>query len=127
MVFCVPFYYFCSFQQTELDCHSFPGQLTVTRHLCHLYGCESPDQAQCIIYSQHQVQLLGHTGDRGQEGDALEAISQLYLTLGTERCVCSCTCCIVRTYVFNQKRERTFLESEDILTSPHFFKGLFQG
>ncbi|XP_037614448.1 SH3 domain and tetratricopeptide repeat-containing protein 1 [Sebastes umbrosus] len=63
-----------------LDC-----QLTVTRHLCHLYGCESPDQAQCIIYSQHQVQLLGHTGDRGQEGDAMEAISQLYLTLGTER------------------------------------------
>ncbi|KAM9335636.1 SH3 domain and tetratricopeptide repeat-containing protein 1 [Symphorus nematophorus] len=63
-----------------LDC-----QLTATRHLCHLYGCESPDQAQCIIYSQHQVQLLRRTGDRGQEGDALEAISQLYLTLGTER------------------------------------------
>ncbi|XP_034413692.1 SH3 domain and tetratricopeptide repeat-containing protein 1 [Cyclopterus lumpus] len=63
-----------------LDC-----QLTATRHLCHLYGCESPDQAQCIIYSQHQVQLLTHTGDRGQEGEALEAISQLYLTLGTER------------------------------------------
>uniref|UniRef100_A0A8C3ANX8 SH3 domain and tetratricopeptide repeats 1 n=1 Tax=Cyclopterus lumpus TaxID=8103 RepID=A0A8C3ANX8_CYCLU len=60
-------------------------QLTATRHLCHLYGCESPDQAQCIIYSQHQVQLLTHTGDRGQEGEALEAISQLYLTLGTER------------------------------------------
>ncbi|XP_075943245.1 SH3 domain and tetratricopeptide repeat-containing protein 1 [Anarhichas minor] len=63
-----------------LDC-----QLTATRHLCHLYGCESPDQAQCIIYSQHQVQLLRHTGDRGQEGEALVAISQLYLTLGTER------------------------------------------
>ncbi|XP_054457610.1 SH3 domain and tetratricopeptide repeat-containing protein 1 isoform X1 [Anoplopoma fimbria] len=63
-----------------LDC-----QLTATRHLCNLYGCESPDQAQCIIYSQHQVQLLRHTGDRRQEGDALEAISQLYLTLGTER------------------------------------------
>ncbi|XP_067435120.1 SH3 domain and tetratricopeptide repeat-containing protein 1 [Thunnus thynnus] len=60
-------------------------QLTATRHLCHLYGCESPDQAQCIIYSQHQVQLLRRTGDRGQEGDALEAISQLYLTLGTDR------------------------------------------
>ncbi|XP_076581787.1 SH3 domain and tetratricopeptide repeat-containing protein 1 [Chaetodon auriga] len=63
-----------------LDC-----QLSATRHLCQLYGCESPDQAQCIIYSQHQVQLLRCTGDRGQEGDALEAISQLYLTLGTER------------------------------------------
>ncbi|XP_071334259.1 SH3 domain and tetratricopeptide repeat-containing protein 1 [Trachinotus anak] len=63
-----------------LDC-----QLTATRDLCRLYGCESPDQAQCIIYSQHQVQLLRRTEDRGQEGDALEAVSQLYLTLGTER------------------------------------------
>ncbi|GLD66657.1 SH3 domain and tetratricopeptide repeat-containing protein 1-like protein, partial [Lates japonicus] len=63
-----------------LDC-----QLTATRNLCHLYGCESPDQEQCIIYSQHQVQLLRQSEDRGQEGDALEAISQLYLTLGTER------------------------------------------
>ncbi|XP_070786077.1 SH3 domain and tetratricopeptide repeat-containing protein 1 [Enoplosus armatus] len=63
-----------------LDC-----QLTATRHLCRLYGCESPDQGQCIIYSQHQIQLLRRTGDREEEGDALEAISQLYLTLGTER------------------------------------------
>nr|XP_019955646.1 PREDICTED: SH3 domain and tetratricopeptide repeat-containing protein 1 [Paralichthys olivaceus] len=67
-------------QANLLDC-----QLTATRQLCHLYGCESPDQAQFIIYSEHQVQLLRHTGDRQQEGDALEAISQLYLTLGTER------------------------------------------
>ncbi|KAM7365951.1 hypothetical protein PAMP_015427 [Pampus punctatissimus] len=63
-----------------LDC-----QLKATRHLCRLYGCESPDQAQCIIYNQHQVQLLRRTGDRRQEGDTLEAISQLYLTLGTDR------------------------------------------
>ncbi|XP_062240017.1 SH3 domain and tetratricopeptide repeat-containing protein 1 isoform X6 [Platichthys flesus] len=60
-------------------------QLTATRKLCHLYGCESPDQAQFIIYSEHQVQLLRHTGDRQQEGEALEAISQLFLSLGTER------------------------------------------
>ncbi|XP_010751322.2 SH3 domain and tetratricopeptide repeat-containing protein 1 isoform X1 [Larimichthys crocea] len=63
-----------------LDC-----QLTATRHLCHLYGCESQDQARCIIYSQHQVLLLKCIGDRGQEGEALEALSQLYLSLGTER------------------------------------------
>ncbi|XP_035531259.1 SH3 domain and tetratricopeptide repeat-containing protein 1 [Morone saxatilis] len=63
-----------------LDC-----QLTATKHLCHLYGGESPDQAQCIIYSQHQVELLKRTGDRGKEGEALEAIGQLYLSLGTER------------------------------------------
>ncbi|XP_034712591.1 SH3 domain and tetratricopeptide repeat-containing protein 1 [Etheostoma cragini] len=63
-----------------LDC-----QLTATKQLSRLYGCEIPEQAQCIIYSQHQVQLLRHTGDRAQEGDALVAISQLYLTLATER------------------------------------------
>uniref|UniRef100_A0A665WN91 SH3 domain and tetratricopeptide repeats 1 n=1 Tax=Echeneis naucrates TaxID=173247 RepID=A0A665WN91_ECHNA len=65
-----------------LDC-----QLSATRDLCHLYGCKNQDQAQCIIYNQHQVQLLRLSGDRGQEGDTLEAISQLYLTLGTERSV----------------------------------------
>ncbi|XP_026155124.1 SH3 domain and tetratricopeptide repeat-containing protein 1 [Mastacembelus armatus] len=63
-----------------LDC-----QLSATRKLCHLYRCESPDQAQCIIYSQHQIQLLRRIRDRGLEGDALVAISQLYLSLGTER------------------------------------------
>lgn len=62
------------------------GQLTATKRLCHLYGYESPDQAQCIIYSQHQVLLLRRCGDRGQEGDALEAVSRLYLTVATERC-----------------------------------------
>ncbi|XP_072232547.1 SH3 domain and tetratricopeptide repeat-containing protein 1 [Leuresthes tenuis] len=61
------------------------SQLSATRHLCHLYGHESPDQAQCIIYSQHQVHLLRCTGDRRQEGDTLEAISQLYLSLSTQR------------------------------------------
>ncbi|XP_070710422.1 SH3 domain and tetratricopeptide repeat-containing protein 1 [Pempheris klunzingeri] len=63
-----------------LDC-----QLTATRHLYHLYESESPDQAQCMVYSQHLVQLLRRTGHRGQEGDAMEAMSRLYLTLGTER------------------------------------------
>ncbi|KAG7218441.1 hypothetical protein INR49_020388 [Caranx melampygus] len=63
-----------------LDC-----QLTATRDLCCLYSRESPDQAQCIIYNQHQVQLLRRSGDRAQEGEALEAMSQLYLTLGTDR------------------------------------------
>ncbi|XP_029310927.1 SH3 domain and tetratricopeptide repeat-containing protein 1 [Cottoperca gobio] len=68
-----------------INANLIDSQLTATKHLCHLYGFESPDQAQCIIYSQHQVQLLNHSGDRVQEGDALEAIGQLYLTLGTER------------------------------------------
>uniref|UniRef100_A0A3P9MDM6 SH3 domain and tetratricopeptide repeats 1 n=1 Tax=Oryzias latipes TaxID=8090 RepID=A0A3P9MDM6_ORYLA len=60
-------------------------QLSATRHLCHLYEHESPDQAQCIIYNQHLIQLLRCSGSRAEEGNALEAISQLYLALGTER------------------------------------------
>ncbi|KAM4536714.1 SH3 domain and tetratricopeptide repeat-containing protein 1 [Odontesthes bonariensis] len=61
------------------------SQLSATSHLCHLYGHECPDQAQCIIYRKHQVHLLRCTGDRRQEGDTLEAISQLYLSLSTQR------------------------------------------
>ncbi|XP_028995835.1 SH3 domain and tetratricopeptide repeat-containing protein 1 isoform X2 [Betta splendens] len=63
-----------------LDC-----QLAATRKLCELYSLESADQGQCIIYSRHQIQLLRQSGDRAEEADALEAISRLYLTLGTER------------------------------------------
>ncbi|XP_041840757.1 SH3 domain and tetratricopeptide repeat-containing protein 1 [Melanotaenia boesemani] len=61
------------------------SQLKACRHLCHLYGHESPDQAQCIIYNQHQVQLFRSTGDKRKEGDMLEVISQLYLSLNTDR------------------------------------------
>ncbi|XP_036968163.1 SH3 domain and tetratricopeptide repeat-containing protein 1 isoform X2 [Acanthopagrus latus] len=68
-----------------INSNLFDCQLTVTRHLCNLYGCDSPDQAQCIIYNKYLVKLLRCTGDREQEGDALKAISQLYLNLGTER------------------------------------------
>ncbi|KAM9827337.1 SH3 domain and tetratricopeptide repeat-containing protein 1 [Neosynchiropus ocellatus] len=60
-------------------------QLTAARHLCRLYGFEKPDQAKCIIYSQYLVQLLHRTKDRRQEAEALETVSKLYLTLGTER------------------------------------------
>lgn len=64
-----------------------PDELSVTRCLCHLYECKIPNQVQWIIYSQHQVQLLRRTGYREQEGEALEAISQIYLSIGTEQYV----------------------------------------
>ncbi|XP_060887050.1 SH3 domain and tetratricopeptide repeat-containing protein 1 [Labrus mixtus] len=60
-------------------------QLTATTHLIRLYCSESQDQVQCLIYSQHQVHLLRRSGDRGEEGGALEAVSRLYLSLGTDR------------------------------------------
>ncbi|XP_074555213.1 SH3 domain and tetratricopeptide repeat-containing protein 1 [Halichoeres trimaculatus] len=60
-------------------------QLTATTHLIRLYGSESPDQVHSLVYSQHLVYLLERSGDRGQEGGALEAVSRLYLSLGTDR------------------------------------------
>lgn len=63
-----------------LDC-----ELSATTHLYRLYGCESPDQTQCILYSLHHVQLLQRTGDMARTADALEAISHLYLNLGTNK------------------------------------------
>lgn len=63
-----------------LDC-----ELRATSHLCGLYSSESPDQAQCILYSLHHLQLLQRTGDRARTADALEALSHLYLSLGTHK------------------------------------------
>lgn len=63
-----------------LDC-----ELSATGHLCHLYTCDSPDQAQCIIYSLHHIHLLQKTGDRARTAEALEALSHLYLSLGTHK------------------------------------------
>ncbi|XP_054609110.1 SH3 domain and tetratricopeptide repeat-containing protein 1 isoform X2 [Dunckerocampus dactyliophorus] len=60
-------------------------QLSATRCLCHLYERERSEQARCIIYSQYQVRLLQGTRERAQEGDTLEAVSQLYLSLATHR------------------------------------------
>ncbi|KAJ8269762.1 hypothetical protein COCON_G00123690 [Conger conger] len=60
-------------------------QLKATRCLCHLYQAVCPDEAQCIIYNEHQLTLVRKTGDKGREGEILQAISQLYLSLGTER------------------------------------------
>ncbi|KAJ8007717.1 hypothetical protein DPEC_G00097060 [Dallia pectoralis] len=61
------------------------SQLSATQRLAHLYGTECPDTAQCIIYHEHQLTILTNQGDRQQEGEVLETISQLYLSLGTER------------------------------------------
>uniref|UniRef100_A0A6Q2Y4R0 SH3 domain and tetratricopeptide repeats 1 n=1 Tax=Esox lucius TaxID=8010 RepID=A0A6Q2Y4R0_ESOLU len=61
------------------------SQLSATQRLAHLYGAVCPDHAQCIIYYEHQLTLLTNQGDRQKEGEVLETISQLYLSLGTER------------------------------------------
>lgn len=61
------------------------SQLKATRHLCHLYAQVCPNEAQCIIYNEHQLALVHYLGDRSGEADILETISDLYLSLGTEK------------------------------------------
>ncbi|XP_062850286.1 SH3 domain and tetratricopeptide repeat-containing protein 1 isoform X2 [Trichomycterus rosablanca] len=61
------------------------SQLQATRHLCQLYSEVCPGEAQCIIYNEHQLNLLHQTEDRISEAGVLERISQLYLSLGTEK------------------------------------------
>uniref|UniRef100_A0A672PXA9 SH3 domain and tetratricopeptide repeat-containing protein 1-like n=1 Tax=Sinocyclocheilus grahami TaxID=75366 RepID=A0A672PXA9_SINGR len=61
------------------------GQVQATRHLCQLYEEVCPDEAQCIIYNEHQLNLLQRIGDKSLEGEILEKISQLYLNLATEK------------------------------------------
>ncbi|XP_056156219.1 SH3 domain and tetratricopeptide repeat-containing protein 1 [Lampris incognitus] len=60
-------------------------QLRATQSLCQLYRVVKPDQALCILYTEHQLRLLRSRGDRAQEGAMMETISQLYLSLHTER------------------------------------------
>lgn len=66
------------------------GQLGAIRQLCHLYEEVCPDEAQCIIYNEHQLNLVQHIGDKSLEGEILEKISQLYLNLSTERLDLTC-------------------------------------
>lgn len=67
------------------------GQLGAIRQLCHLYEEVCPDEAQCIIYNEHQLNLVQLIGDKSLEGDILEKISQLYLNLGTMRLELTCS------------------------------------
>lgn len=74
-----------TFEDTDRFHVSLSGELAATRRLCELYTSQSPDPDRSLVYHQHQVELLRRTGDRGQEGDALETLSQLCLRLDTER------------------------------------------
>ncbi|KAJ7329743.1 hypothetical protein JRQ81_015917 [Phrynocephalus forsythii] len=61
------------------------GQLQAVQHLCQFYSTILPDEAQCVIYNEYQLSLVRKMSDKVMEGQILETISQLYLSLGTER------------------------------------------
>ncbi|XP_053314218.1 SH3 domain and tetratricopeptide repeat-containing protein 1 [Spea bombifrons] len=61
------------------------SQLLATQILCHFYNTIVINEAQCIIYNEYQLSLARKMSDKVLEGQVLETISQLYLSLGTER------------------------------------------
>ncbi|XP_032109949.1 SH3 domain and tetratricopeptide repeat-containing protein 1 isoform X1 [Sapajus apella] len=61
------------------------SQLRAVQRLCHFYSAVMPSEAQCVIYHELQLSLACRVADKVLEGQLLETISQLYLSLGTER------------------------------------------
>ncbi|XP_077157896.1 SH3 domain and tetratricopeptide repeat-containing protein 1 isoform X2 [Paroedura picta] len=61
------------------------GQFQAVQHLCQFYSAVCPDEVQCLFYNEYQLSLLRKMPDKVTEGQVLEAISRLYLSLGTER------------------------------------------
>lgn len=75
----------------KIEIHSsivclFPlGQLQAIKLLCQFYSTVVPNEAQCVIYNEYQLSLARKMSNKVLEGQILETISQLYLSLGTER------------------------------------------
>ncbi|XP_075050485.1 SH3 domain and tetratricopeptide repeat-containing protein 1 [Mixophyes fleayi] len=65
--------------------NNLEGQLHAIQRLCHFYNTLVINEAQCIIYNEYQLSLARKMSDKVLEGQVLETISQLFLSLGTER------------------------------------------
>uniref|UniRef100_A0A8C3X9S0 SH3 domain and tetratricopeptide repeats 1 n=1 Tax=Catagonus wagneri TaxID=51154 RepID=A0A8C3X9S0_9CETA len=61
------------------------SQLQAVQRLCHFYSAVMPSEAQCVVYHEFQLSLARRVADKVLEGQLLETISHLYLSLGTER------------------------------------------
>ncbi|XP_070614205.1 SH3 domain and tetratricopeptide repeat-containing protein 1 isoform X2 [Erythrolamprus reginae] len=68
-----------------LEREDVEGQLQAVKHLCHFHSAVAPDLAQCVLYNEYLLTLVRKTSDKVMEGQVLETISRLYLSLGTER------------------------------------------
>ncbi|XP_070228869.1 LOW QUALITY PROTEIN: SH3 domain and tetratricopeptide repeat-containing protein 1 [Bos mutus] len=67
----------------EMD--HWESQLLAVQRLCHFYSAVVPNEARCVVYHEFQLSLARRVNDKVLEGQLLETISQLYLSLGTER------------------------------------------
>ncbi|XP_053422053.1 SH3 domain and tetratricopeptide repeat-containing protein 1 isoform X1 [Nycticebus coucang] len=68
-----------------VDTDHLESQLQAVQWLCHFYSTIMPSEAQCVIYHEFQLSLARRVADKVLEGQLLETLSQLYLSLGTER------------------------------------------
>ncbi|XP_006893730.1 PREDICTED: SH3 domain and tetratricopeptide repeat-containing protein 1 [Elephantulus edwardii] len=68
-----------------MEMGNLESQLHAVQRLCHFYSSVQPDEAQSVIYHEFQLSLARRMADKALEGQLLEIISQLYLSLGTER------------------------------------------
>ncbi|KYO45703.1 SH3 domain and tetratricopeptide repeat-containing protein 1 isoform B [Alligator mississippiensis] len=78
------FYYEWAFL-VAMETNNLESQLQAIQLLCQFYSRVAPDEAQCVIYNEYQLSLARKMSDKVLEGQILETISQLYLSLGTER------------------------------------------
>ncbi|XP_063780158.1 SH3 domain and tetratricopeptide repeat-containing protein 1 isoform X2 [Pseudophryne corroboree] len=78
------FYYECALL-VAMAANSLEGQLHAIQLLCHFYTAHVVNEAQCIIYNEYQLSVARKLCNKVLEGQVLETISQLFLSLGTER------------------------------------------
>ncbi|KGL79841.1 SH3 domain and tetratricopeptide repeat-containing protein 1, partial [Tinamus guttatus] len=78
------FYYEWAFL-VAMETSHLESQLQAIKLLCQFYSTVIPNEAQCVIYNEYQLSLARKMSNKVLEGQILETISQLYLSLGTER------------------------------------------
>ncbi|KFZ60798.1 SH3 domain and tetratricopeptide repeat-containing protein 1, partial [Podiceps cristatus] len=78
------FYYEWGFL-VAMEISHLESQLQAIELLCQFYSTVVPNEAQCVIYNEYQLSLARKMSNKVLEGQILETISQLYLSLGTER------------------------------------------
>uniref|UniRef100_A0A663LLS1 SH3 domain and tetratricopeptide repeats 1 n=1 Tax=Athene cunicularia TaxID=194338 RepID=A0A663LLS1_ATHCN len=78
------FYYEWAFL-VAMETNHLESQLQAIKLLCQFYSTVVPNEAQCVIYNEYQLSLARKMSNKVLEGQILETISQLYLSLGTER------------------------------------------
>ncbi|NXD39354.1 S3TC2 protein, partial [Copsychus sechellarum] len=114
------------------------SQLHVTERLCHFYSSVCPDLQACITYHEHWASLARQLQDRELEGNARQALSQLYQALGTPEALrqsLDCTKQCLRIFIDLEEAARAaeawlqagklyYLLQEDELVEMYFQAGI---